>query len=70
MSARYSPSTDSRASPSARSSPFVGLNKSFTQPISQLSMQINFVVTAAAGAQRVFDLMDRSPRRTTATSSS
>ena len=27
---------------------FVGLNKSFTQPISQLSMQINFVVTAAA----------------------
>ena len=40
---------------------FVGLNKSFTQPISQVSMQVNFVVTAAAGAQRVFDLMDQTP---------
>ena len=37
---------------------FVGLNKSFTQPITQVSQQVNFVVTAAAGAQRVFDLMD------------
>ncbi len=42
---------------------FVGLNKSFTQPISQLSMQVNFVVTAAAGAQRVFDLMDQVPEK-------
>lgn len=40
---------------------FVGLNKSFTQPITQVSMQINFVVNAAAGAQRVFDLMDQQP---------
>ena len=40
---------------------FVGLNKSFTQPITQVSMQINFVVTAAAGAARVFDLMDQEP---------
>ena len=40
---------------------FVGLNKSFTQPITQISMQVNFVVTAAAGAQRVFDLMDQTP---------
>ena len=40
---------------------FVGLNKSFTNPIAQLSMQINFVVTAAAGAQRVFELMDQEP---------
>ncbi|MGI5986562.1 MAG: ABC transporter ATP-binding protein [Dysosmobacter sp.] len=40
---------------------FVGLNKSFTQPITQISMQVNFVVTAAAGAQRVFDLMDQQP---------
>ena len=40
---------------------FVGLNKSFTQPISQVSMQVNFVVTAAAGAARVFDLMDQQP---------
>ena len=42
---------------------FVGLNKSFTQPITQVSMQVNFVVTAAAGAQRVFDLMDQEPEK-------
>ena len=42
---------------------FVGLNRSFTNPISQLSMQVNFVVTAAAGAQRVFDLMDQEPEK-------
>ena len=42
---------------------FVGLNKSFTNPISQLSLQVNFVVTAAAGAQRVFELMDQVPEK-------
>lgn len=42
---------------------FVGLNKSFTQPITQVSMQINFVVTAAAGASRVFALMDQEPEK-------
>ena len=40
---------------------FVGLNKSLTNPITQVSQQINFVVNAAAGAQRVFDLMDQTP---------
>ena len=40
---------------------FVGLNKSFTQPITQVSQQVNFVGTAAAGAQRVFELMDQKP---------
>ena len=40
---------------------FVGLNKSFTNPITQVSQQINFMVNAAAGAQRVFDLMDQTP---------
>ncbi len=40
---------------------FLSLNKSFTQPITQVSMQVNFVVNAAAGAQRVFDLMDQQP---------
>ena len=40
---------------------FVGLNKSFTNTITQVSQQINFVVNAAAGAQRVFDLMDQTP---------
>lgn len=33
---------------------FVGLNKNFTQPITQISQQLNFVVMAAAGAERVF----------------
>ncbi len=42
---------------------FIGLNRSFTNPISQLSMQVNFVVTAAAGAQRVFELMDQVPEK-------
>ena len=42
---------------------FVGLNKSFTNPITQVSQQINFVVNAAAGAQRVFDLMDQGPEK-------
>lgn len=40
---------------------FVGLNRSFTNPITQVSQQINFVVNAVAGAQRVFDLMDQEP---------
>ena len=40
---------------------FVGLSKSFTQPVTQVSQQINFVVTAVAGAQRVFELMDQKP---------
>ena len=42
---------------------FVGLNKSFTNPTTQVSQQINFVVNAAAGAQRVFDLMDQTPEK-------
>ena len=42
---------------------FVGLNRSFTNPITQVSQQINFVVNAAAGAQRVFDLMDQEPEK-------
>ncbi len=37
---------------------FLSLNKSFNQPISQLSMQINSIVMALAGADRVFTLMD------------
>ena len=41
----------------------MGLNKSFTNPITQVSQQINFVVNAAAGAQRVFDLMDEEPEK-------
>ena len=42
---------------------FVSLNKSFTQPITQVSQQVNFIVNAAAGAQRVFDLMNQEPEK-------
>ena len=42
---------------------FLSLNKSFTQPITQVSQQVNFIVNAAAGAQRVFDLMDQEPEQ-------
>ena len=37
---------------------FLALNKSFNQPISQVSMQINSIVMALAGAERVFALLD------------
>lgn len=40
---------------------FVGLNKNFTQPITQISQQMNSIVMAAAGAQRVFALLDEVP---------
>ncbi len=40
---------------------FVGLNKNFTQPITQISQQMNFVVMGAAGAERVFALLDEKP---------
>lgn len=38
---------------------FVGLNKNFSQPITQISQQMNSVVMAAAGAGRVFELLDQ-----------
>lgn len=37
---------------------FLGLNRSFTQPVTQVSQQVNNIVMAAAGAQRVFSLLD------------
>ncbi len=40
---------------------FVGLNKNFTQPITQISQQMNSIVMAAAGAERVFELLDEEP---------
>ncbi len=42
---------------------FVSLNKSFTQPITQISQQMNSIVMAAAGAQRVFEMMDQAPEQ-------
>ena len=40
---------------------FLTLNKNGTQPVSQVSMQTNSVVMAAAGAARVFALLDETP---------
>ena len=37
---------------------FLTLNKSFTQPISHVSQQINSVLNASVGADRIFALMD------------
>ena len=40
---------------------FLTLNKNFTQPIAHISQQINSVLNASAGAERVFALMDEQP---------
>ena len=37
---------------------FLQLSKSLSNPISQISQQLNSVIMALAGAQRIFDLMD------------
>ena len=42
---------------------FLTLNKSFTQPIAHVSQQINSVLNASVGAERVFDLLDEKPER-------
>ncbi|WP_313182695.1 ABC transporter ATP-binding protein [Lacrimispora sp.] len=40
---------------------FLTLSKSFSAPIGQVSTQINAVITALAGAERIFNLMDEQP---------
>lgn len=40
---------------------FLTFNKSFSQPINQLSQQMNSVVMALAGADRIFKLLDEEP---------
>lgn len=42
---------------------FLTLNRSFTNPITQISQQINSVIMAMAGADRVFALMDAEPEK-------
>lgn len=37
---------------------FLQLNRSFNQPITQISQQMNFVIMGAAGAKRIFALLD------------
>ena len=40
---------------------FLQLSKSFNQPIMQISQQLNSVIMALAGAERIFELMDQEP---------
>ena len=40
---------------------FLTLNKSFSMPINQVSMQFNSIIMALAGAERVFRLLDEEP---------
>ena len=40
---------------------FLTLSRSFTNPVSQISNQFNFIVTALAGASRIFAFMDEEP---------
>ena len=40
---------------------FMMLSRTFNMPISQISSQINAIVMALAGAERIFDLMDQEP---------
>ena len=42
---------------------FMILSRSFNMPISQISNQINAIVMALAGAERIFDLMDQEPEQ-------
>ena len=40
---------------------FITLNRNFSQPVTQVSQQMSFVTMAAAGAKRVFALLDEKP---------
>ena len=42
---------------------FLSLNKSCTQPITQISQQMNNVLMALAGAERIFRMMDEEPEQ-------
>ncbi|MBQ8174642.1 MAG: ABC transporter ATP-binding protein [Clostridia bacterium] len=40
---------------------FLGMTRQFVQNVSQVSQQVNFVVMALAGAERIFEVMDEEP---------
>ena len=42
---------------------FLGFSKNFTQPFSQISQQMSFVIMASAGAGRVMKLMEEEPEK-------
>lgn len=40
---------------------FLALNRSFNMPLNQISQQLNSVIMAMAGAERIFNLLDETP---------
>ncbi len=40
---------------------YLNLNRNFTQPVTQVSQQLNSVIMALAGAERIFKLLDEQP---------
>ena len=40
---------------------FLTLNKNFTQPVTQISQQMNSIIMAMAGAERIFRMLDEKP---------
>lgn len=40
---------------------YLNLNRNFTQPVTQISQQLNNVIMALAGAERIFKLLDEQP---------
>ena len=40
---------------------YLNLNRNFTQPVTQVSQQLNSVIMALAGAERIFKLLDEPP---------
>lgn len=42
---------------------FVNYSKQFSRPINELSMQVNTIFSALAGAERVFSIMDEKPEK-------
>ncbi len=42
---------------------FVNYSRSFSRPINEITMQMNVIFSALAGAERVFEMMDETPER-------
>ncbi len=42
---------------------FVNYSRQFSRPINEISMQVNTIFSALAGAERVFDVMDEEPEK-------
>ena len=42
---------------------YLTLNRNFTQPITQVTQQMNAIIMALAGARRVFELLDAEPEK-------